>query len=526
MSQPSTETNPYDEVPYPSQPLPQTHPDRMAAIATLFGMQPTRVDRCRVLELGCAAGGNLIPMADRHPDSAFVGIDYSHVQIAAGLRNVAAAGLKNIELRQMDIRDLGDQFEPFDYMIGHGLFSWVSPQLQEKILEICASRLSPQGIAYLSYNIYPGWHMRGTIRELLCRCVPSGSPEKRVAHGRKVVELLLSTVASQSSPYSQLLKAEIDFVKDQPTEYLFHEYYEVENWPVYFHEFVRRAAAHGLQYLGEAATATMFVSNFGPIIEQQVMRLSNDDVSAEQHLDVLRNRTFRQTLLCHQGINLSRRLTPDRLQRLRIAGRLEPQNASPDLKTSSVEKFAGASGLTVSSPDPTVKAALLYLGRTWPQSVSIDELVSAAASLLGSAGNPREISPAEREGLGHNLVQCMASGLIDVSSAPDSFTTSVSRHPTASRLARIQARSSRIVTNRRHESATLDEASQNILRYLDGEHDHEALLQELVNAVDRGNVSILFGGIPATRGAAMSDALDGILQQCLAQLAAGALLVA
>jgi hypothetical protein len=59
MSHPSAATNPYDEVPYPDKPVPKSHPDRLAAVATLFGMQPPAIDHCRVLELGCASGRNL-----------------------------------------------------------------------------------------------------------------------------------------------------------------------------------------------------------------------------------------------------------------------------------------------------------------------------------------------------------------------------------------------------------------------------------------------------------------------------------
>jgi tRNA G46 methylase TrmB len=65
----------YDEVLYPSYTHNQTHPDRLATIATLFGLTPAPVERCRVLELGCGNGSNLVPMAYGLPGSEFVGID-------------------------------------------------------------------------------------------------------------------------------------------------------------------------------------------------------------------------------------------------------------------------------------------------------------------------------------------------------------------------------------------------------------------------------------------------------------------
>src|SRR5262249_18767962 len=84
----------YDEVPYPSVPFPQTHPDRPATVATLLGLNPVPADRCRVLELGCASGGNLIPLAYGLPDSTFLGIDLSSEQIAQGQKTVQALGLQ------------------------------------------------------------------------------------------------------------------------------------------------------------------------------------------------------------------------------------------------------------------------------------------------------------------------------------------------------------------------------------------------------------------------------------------------
>ena len=80
----STSETSYDEVPYQSQPFSRTHPHNIGMMATLFGMEPAHPHACRVLELGCASGGNLLPMAQAAPQSEFVGIDLSARQIADG----------------------------------------------------------------------------------------------------------------------------------------------------------------------------------------------------------------------------------------------------------------------------------------------------------------------------------------------------------------------------------------------------------------------------------------------------------
>jgi tRNA G46 methylase TrmB len=93
---------PYDQVPYPAGAYAQSHPERLATLARLFGMSPPAVGRCRVLELGCADGSNLIPMACALPESRFLGVDLSARQIRSGQRTAASVGLSNLELRHLN----------------------------------------------------------------------------------------------------------------------------------------------------------------------------------------------------------------------------------------------------------------------------------------------------------------------------------------------------------------------------------------------------------------------------------------
>ena len=149
----------YDDVPYPDLCYAYTHPGRIAAIATLLGMQPTPVENCRVLELGCAGGGNLIPMAYGLPNSTFTGIDNSARQIEMAQQKATALGLDNITLQTMDIMEVAPDFGEFDYIIVHGIYAWVPPAVQDQLLAICQQNLAPQGVAYISYNTLPGWSM-------------------------------------------------------------------------------------------------------------------------------------------------------------------------------------------------------------------------------------------------------------------------------------------------------------------------------------------------------------------------------
>lgn len=526
MSQPTTAANPYDLVPYPSKPVPRSHPDRLAAVAALFGMQPKPIDHCRVLELGCGNGGNLIPMAERHPESRFVGIDYSAEQVNAGQRLISDLQLENIQLECASIEEAGPELGRFDYIICHGVFSWVAAELQDRILTLCAQRLEPQGVAYVSYNLYPGWHLRMVLRDMLQHHAPPGeAASARLAKGRRLAKFLSQGLGRQPTVLAQRLKSHVDNFLEQPDGYVYHEDFEGTNCPVYFHDFVARAAGRGLQYLGEAALATMFVSNFEPAVQQQLARLAHDQIAAEQHLDVVRDRMFRQSLLCHQGIPLERQVSRDRLGQVRLCGQFRARSARPDLRGTTNEEFSTIGGIAVSSSVPLLKAALDHLGRQWPRAIAVDELIDAAAALIADEG-PAALSPEQRLGLTDSLAKFVASGMIEPVGGPDSFVTAVSQRPQASGLARFEARTSNVVTNRRHEQRKLDDAARSIIGLLDGQHDHAAILRDLQAAVERGDVSLLVGGIPTTDQQGVAAALAERLNQCLTNLADHALLVA
>src|SRR5262245_31918292 len=209
-----TTGNSYDEVPYDSYPYPQTHPSRLATVATLFGMNPPPVGNCRVLELGCAGGGNIIPMAEGLPESEFVGIDLSGRQIADAQQIARTLGLSNITLRHASILDVDESYGPFDYVICHGVFSWVPDVVREKILDICAKHLTPQGVAYVSYNTYPGWHMRGMIRDMMrFHALRFADARAQVKQARALLDFLAKSAPKDGGAYSALLRSELEALR-------------------------------------------------------------------------------------------------------------------------------------------------------------------------------------------------------------------------------------------------------------------------------------------------------------------------
>ncbi len=290
--------NAYDAVPYASRAFPQTQPEQLAVIGRLFGLQPALPSRARVLELGCSAGGNLVPLAARYPDAQFVGIDYSQVQVERGRAQLRDMGLGNVEIRQQSIADFGQSEPPFDYIVCHGVYSWVPPEMQQSILALCRANLAPDGIAYVSYNTYPGWKMREVVRDaMMYHTRGLSEPRDKLAQARAIVKFT-KEVSDPASAFGRMLVDEAGLVEKAEDFYLFHEHLEPNNRPCYFREFVDVAGAHGLGYLGEASLADMAPQRLGAKVHEALQKLSGGNIIAtEQYMDFFRNRSFRQTLL-------------------------------------------------------------------------------------------------------------------------------------------------------------------------------------------------------------------------------------
>jgi methyltransferase-like protein/SAM-dependent methyltransferase len=513
----------YDLIPYPNFSFPQTHPDRAAVIAKLLGLEPPPVEHCRVLELGCAAGSNLIPMAEELPQSTFVGIDLSRRQISEGQQAIAELGLTNIELRHQSVLDFESGSGTFDYILCHGVFSWVPPEVQDRILAISRQSLAPSGVAYVSYNTLPGWHMRGMIRDMmLYHSRRFSDPQQQVAQARSLLDFLVASVPMQENPYGQYLRSELEGLRGQADSYLYHDHLEEHNHPLYFHQFVERAAAHGLRYLADADLSTMDSRNLPQQVAQTLERASTDLIQLEQYMDFLRNRTFRQSLLCHAQHTPRYQLEPDVLAPLFLGSALQPASPSPDLNPSIREDFRGHGGSFAFSNSPIVKAALLTLGEVWPLFLPFQELCSQARAKLHSRGIAHAATTREDEQeLGQAVLRycTIASNLVEFRLRPLRVTTQPGSRPLARPLARWQARSRREVTNLRHESVTLDAFGRQALLRLDGQHTRTAVVQELAALVESGQLVIQQQEEKVTNPQVVAQVVHQALEQLIEQLA-------
>src|SRR5262249_40877864 len=140
---------------------------------------------------------------------------------------VRKLGLKNVELRAGSILDIGPDWGTFDYILCHGVYSWVPPAVQDHILTVCSRNLSPDGVAYVSYNVYPGWHISGLIRDMVnYHGLRFPDPRERVAQVRGFLDFLTGLV--QRDPeyalYHAILAKQVEELREAGDSYFFHEY--------------------------------------------------------------------------------------------------------------------------------------------------------------------------------------------------------------------------------------------------------------------------------------------------------------
>jgi SAM-dependent methyltransferase len=506
----------YETVPYSNDPYPSSHPDHLAAVAMLSGLTPPAVPSCRVLELGCARGGNLIPMAVALRGAQFVGIDSSPRQVDDACRLIEKLGLTNIRIEVQDIRDLAPAAGSFDYIICHGTFSWVDRDVQEKILDIAARSLAPNGIFYLSYNTYPGWHFRGLVREMMCyQTHRIAQPETIAREARSILQFVAASAMAIEPVYSNLLKQELDYVSARSDAYLLHDHLEAANNPVYFHEVVERAAFRGLRFVSEVQSTLIAAENLPPDIANGLRQRSSDEIEFEQYVDFVINRRFRQSVFCHAGMRGPIGTNPGALEKLYIAAR-----------------DTGNPGVASAQDGPLLKAAIGHLQEDWPRSIPLNSLVQAARSkMAGSADSQGVSTSSEIETLKTDLIRCYSQKRVELSTLPPTFVTELSERPTSSPLARLQAQTGDTVTSLRHEAGQLNEFGREVLSLLDGSNDRGAIVAKLIHAVETGRVTFKrtdpkTASVPAVRLDTLHDAVEEKVDDVLKKLARFALLVA
>jgi SAM-dependent methyltransferase len=338
----------YDEIAYESVAVPGTSPEWLATVSAYHGGPLPRVEGARVLEVGCGDGANLLPLATFRPDMSFLGLDTSGAALARAESDRAALALDNVELLERDLRAPGDP-GTFDFILAHGVLSWVPPDAREALFGLCARHLADDGIAFLSYNAQPGWGLRGRLREYL-RAHADGP-----AQARDVAARLRAVVGRVESTAAVLLDGELARLEEVPDGYLAHEMLAEHNHAYWHGEFVAAAARHGLRYVANA----WFNRPEGAATDELEALVREAGFRDEDTVDLLGYRRFRTAILARPGACGA----PDHgalLARARVAAALTPTGEGA---------FVAADGTRYEVRDPAVAGALTELREAWPRAL-------------------------------------------------------------------------------------------------------------------------------------------------------------
>ncbi len=487
--------NPYDAVAYPGHAFAQTHPSRLATIAHFHGMDPAPPTTMRVLELGCGRGGNLIPMAAQYPGGRFLGIDLSGDSIRQANINAAELGLTNLVFEQRDILAVGEEIGAFDYIIVHGVYSWVPDVVRERIIALFGALLAPQGVAYVSYNALPGCRLRDLARDVMLFAVRDiDDPRERV----RVARAALKEIAEASDPdsfHGAALRQRLKQIDEVPDNVLYHDDLNPGARAFALHEVLSAADRNGLQFLAEASFPNLYGAAKGPA-QQMLDRMPLEQMAVrEQTLDLLIGRAFRETLLCRADIPLKRGVRPGSLRPYQLAAnaRLAP---AKDGDKPGVQRFSFDEGVQLTVDLPLCKAALGILSAIWPASIAWDDLVERSCREVAGELGPDRAHEIAR--LDEALIAIFKAGLLDIRLEPPPLTTAISEKPSASEIVRWQVSTSAEVTDLRHRTVQLDGVVvRKFVSLLDGSRDQRMLLDAMNAFLDETRRSgIAVPGLP------------------------------
>lgn len=473
----------YEVLPYGSYAYPHSAPEQLEVVASLFGVPAPAVGTARVLELGAAAGGNIIPFALRHPQAQVMGVDISGAQVAMADSLIAKLGIGNVTMFEADFLEMDPSvLGTFDYIVCHGVYSWIPEPAQKAMMDILQKCLAPDGVAYVSYNTYPGWKTKEVVRDaMLFHGGLRDDPVEQVAYGRAMVEFL-ARVTRKGGVTDLALKENLSQIRNSPADYIAHDYLEPCNLPCYFHEFLKVAKARGLSYLGEAQPSMMMPFNYGPELARTLYSaLGDDQVKMEQYLDFSIDRAFRQTLLVHgeRARSIEWKIDRTSLRCLHFAAHLTCIDGTVRLNGASQE-FKTPAGQVIATRLSGIKQAVVAMAKRWPGTASREELIAFATRAQTDAPDAVGSDMLE-QGIDELLEALVLRGMARIRLAPVERAASVPLQPIADpvlrRMVSTLNEDQGSVANVWHDSIDLSLLERYLIQEMDGSRDIAGLIE-------------------------------------------------
>lgn len=459
--------NAYDAVAYPSLPFTHTHPSNLAAMAILHGLNPAPVDRCRVLEIACNEGGNIIPMAYAIPGSEFVGFDLARLPVGRGQERIRELGLTNIRMFAGDVMDVGEELGAFDYIIAHGLYSWVPEPVRDRLLAVCGQLLTPDGVAFISYNALPGGYMRNMVREMMLdRVKGQGNVEGQISDAAGFVRRLVET-RMEGDWFRSSIEEHLNRMGERSLRAIYHDELSEAHQAVRFIDFAKHAQAHGLQYVCESVLPPPPDPCYRFDLRAELERVSGGDfLEQEQMLDFARARKYRETLLSRADRTVSREFEGGNFRRLMFT---TPATSAPG-ESQGATIFTLPSGIKMESNHPVATGLLRQLEKAAPHALTLEEVERSMAGTKFTLGND-EVTL---------LMRLAVSKFIGLHGWRARLASGIAERPRASACSRHEIRTGSQANTLLHSVVKLEEPiARSFLSLLDGTRDRGELAAAL-----------------------------------------------
>jgi len=314
----------YDEFPYPGAAFWFTHPDHMAVLGELHGMSPPDPRTARILELGAGDGSNILSIAQALPGAECVGVDLSESQVRLASQLARDAGITNARLVQADVREIDLAFGTFDYVVSHGVYSWIPPSARDGLLRAIGATLSPHGVAMVSYNAMPGWHDFAPIRRLLkFHTDPIKAPDAKVRQARMMADVYCQQLIELDRDGREKMAHKIHQNVQAMSDWLMrHDWLAEFHYPAYLSDFVAHARTHGLDFLANACPSAQNPELLDEQAKALVMAVS-DRVRRQQYVDFFQHTRFRTTLLRRADAPVDDDPHPERIAGYLVESRMD-----------------------------------------------------------------------------------------------------------------------------------------------------------------------------------------------------------
>lgn len=471
----------YDAYPYVGYAYWFSHPDHLGVMGGLAGIATARSGAARVLEIGCGDGGNLVSLATLLPSARFVGIDLSAVQIDQGRALLAELGLSNVALHHADLTRFEVEPASFDYVIAHGVYSWVPDPVRDGLLALVRRALAPGGVALISYNARPGNWLFEPARQLM-RFHTRGlaDPNAKVREARAITGAWLDHLEESDPTGRGALARRMGTVLIGASRMLVrHDYLSEHERAFLFSEVAERAGAHGLAYLDNALPSAQRPELLEPEARDLLLSLP-DRIRQQQYFDFFDNTRFRATLFVRDD---AARAEPLRLSDLALEDRLnlEPTRPTPTPRVV-LETATGEVEVT----DLATRVALGLVVEAVPSPVPMRELVDLAlprlAAVDDSAEAPYPPTEAGRDALLAHLEgvfgELWRRDVVHLWRDPPAIAPRRGK-PRTGQLQRLLARSSPQVPSLFHRFTELEPDERALLATLDGTQTLEELTAKL-----------------------------------------------